>query len=62
MIMKRILLALVPILMVCCSSDTLDKNGAPKFTVSDGAMDGLTIGKNAYSKTFTVTTDADRIF
>ena len=59
MIMKRILLALVPILMVCCSSDTLDKNRASGFTVSDGLMDGLTIEKNAYSKTFTVTTDAD---
>ena len=59
MIMKRILLALVPILMMCCSSDTLDKNGAPKFTVSDGVMDGLIIDKNAYSKTFTVTTEAE---
>lgn len=57
--MRRILLVLVPILLVCCSSNALDGNSSPGFTVSDGVMDGLTIGKNAYSKTFSVTSDGD---
>ena len=57
--MRRILLVLVPILLVCCSSNALDGHSSPGFTVSDGVMDGLTIGKNAYSKTFSVTSDGD---
>lgn len=49
---------MIPILLVCCSSEILGGD-APKFTVSDGVMDGLTIEKNAYSKTFTVSTEAE---
>ena len=56
---RSFLLALVPILMICCSSGSIDGSGAKKFTVSDGVMDGLTIGRNTYSKTFTVSTEAN---
>ena len=57
--MRRILLALMPVLLVCCSASKLEETETAKFTISDGVLDGLNINKERYSASFAVTSDAD---
>ena len=56
--MKRILMTLLPILLVCCSSGNIEGQKAV-FTIGENLLNGIEIPANKYEKTFPVTSDAD---
>lgn len=52
-------MALMPILLVCCSASSIDDGRKADFSVSEDALKGLTIDAKKYSKEFSITSDTD---
>ena len=52
-------MALLPILLVCCSSGTIDESQKASFSIDGNLMNGIEIPANKYEQSFSVTSDSD---